>query len=80
MKKEINEAAVQKHNHYGNIFSLLFIVSLIIFVPLVKFLGVFGIIVRVCILIGVVRIWYNIFIVDFMDKKGESYGTKDVFT
>ncbi|MBE5875974.1 MAG: helix-turn-helix domain-containing protein [Lachnospiraceae bacterium] len=49
MKKEINEAEVQKHNHYGNIFSLLFIVSLIVFVPLVKFLGVFGIIVWVAL-------------------------------
>lgn len=42
MKKEINEAAVQKHNHYGNIFSLLFIVSLLIVVPLVKFFGIYG--------------------------------------
>lgn len=45
MKKEINEAAVQKHNHYGNIFSLLFIVSLFIVVPLVKFFGIYGFIV-----------------------------------
>ncbi len=44
MKKEINEAAVQKHNHYGNIFSLLFIVSLLVFVPLIKLFGIYGII------------------------------------
>ncbi|MBQ7943231.1 MAG: helix-turn-helix transcriptional regulator [Lachnospiraceae bacterium] len=44
MKKEINEAAVQKHNHYGNIFGSLFFISLLAFVPLVKFFQIYGII------------------------------------
>ncbi len=45
MKKEINEAAVQKHNYYGNIFTVLFIASLLVVVPLVKFFGIYGFIV-----------------------------------
>lgn len=44
MKKEINEAEVQKHNHYGNIFGSLFFVSILLFVPLIKFFGIYGII------------------------------------
>ena len=45
MKKEINQAEVEKHNHYGRIFSILFVVGIISPVPLVKFFGIFGLIV-----------------------------------
>lgn len=45
MKKEINAAEVEKHNRYGNIFAILFLVCLISFVPLVKFLKIYGFII-----------------------------------
>ncbi len=45
MKKEISKAEVEKHNHYGRIFSILFVVGIITPVPLVKFFGIFGLIV-----------------------------------
>ena len=44
MKKMINENEVKKANHYGNIFAVLFITALVLFVPIVKFLGIYGII------------------------------------
>lgn len=47
MKKMINETEVKKANHYGNIFAILFITALILFVPLVKFLKIYGIIIWV---------------------------------
>lgn len=45
MKKEISQAEVEKHNHYGRIFSILFVVGIISPVPLVKFFGIFGLII-----------------------------------
>lgn len=45
MKKEINNAEVEKHNHYANIFSLFFLVGIVSFVPLVKFFKIYGVIV-----------------------------------
>lgn len=45
MKKVINEAEVKKYNTYGNIFAILFVASLVLFIPLVKFLKIAGIIV-----------------------------------
>ena len=47
MKKVINETEVKKANHYGNIFSILFITALVLFIPLVKFLKIYGIIIWV---------------------------------
>lgn len=47
MKKEISKAEVEKHNHYGRIFSILFVIGIITPVPLVKFFGIFGLIVWV---------------------------------
>lgn len=47
MKKVINENEVKKANYYGNIFAIIFLACLILFVPLVKFLGIYGIIIWV---------------------------------
>lgn len=52
MKKVINETEVKKANYYGNIFAIIFLACLILFVPLVKFLGIYGIIIWV-VLYGV---------------------------
>lgn len=49
MKKEISQAEVEKHNHYGKIFSILFVVGIISPVPLVKFFGIFGLIVWIIV-------------------------------
>lgn len=45
MKKEIKKSEITKINHYGTIFTILFIASIILFVPLVKFLTIYGIII-----------------------------------
>lgn len=45
MKKVINETEVKKANHYGNIFEILFITALVLFIPLVKFFKIYGIII-----------------------------------
>lgn len=45
MKEVINEADVKKYNQYGNIFAILFAASMILFVPLVKFLKIAGLII-----------------------------------
>ena len=45
MKKVINETEVKKYNTYGNIFATLFVASLVLFIPLVKFLKIAGIII-----------------------------------
>lgn len=42
MKKEINKAEVAEFNWYSKIFSVLFIISIIIFVPLLVFLRIRG--------------------------------------
>lgn len=47
MKKVINETEVKKANHYGNIFTILFITALVLFVPMVKFFKIYGIIIWV---------------------------------
>lgn len=43
-------------NHAGNIFSLLFFGSIILFIPLVKFLSIYGIIIW-AILYGITLFW-----------------------
>ena len=45
MKKEINKAAVAEFNWFSKIFNILFIVSIIAFVPLVVFLKIYGIVI-----------------------------------
>ena len=45
MKKEIKEAEVFKFNHYSRIFACLFLTSLLSFVPLTKFLEIYGFII-----------------------------------
>ncbi len=45
MKKEINKAEVAEFNWFGNIFSVLFIVSIIVFVPLLVFFRIYGVII-----------------------------------
>ncbi len=58
MKKEINKEEVALHNHYGNIFSILFIVGILSPVPLVKFFGLYGFIAWIIIYaIGLVFAW-----------------------
>ena len=47
MKKVINETEVKKYNTYGNIFAILFVANLILFIPLVKYLKLAGIIIWV---------------------------------
>ena len=42
MKKEINKADVAEFNWFSKIFSILFIVSMIAFVPLIVFLRIYG--------------------------------------
>lgn len=45
MKKEINKAEVAEFNWFSKIFNILFIVSIIAFVPLVVFLKIYGIVI-----------------------------------
>ncbi len=56
MKQEINQAEVKKHNHYGNVFAMLFIACLVAFIPLVKFFKVYGFIVW-CVLYVIAFAW-----------------------
>ena len=42
MKEEIKENEVTKLNHYGNIFSVLLLISVLSFVPFTKFFGLYG--------------------------------------
>lgn len=71
MKKMINENEVKKANHYGNIFAVLFITALVLFVPLVKFGGIYGIIA-----------WAVFYIIVFIFslKLGKIYKDNDVST
>ncbi len=71
MKKAINETEVKKANHYGNIFSILFITALVLFIPLVKFLKIYGIIIWV--------IFYVVCLV-FALKVNKVYKENDVST
>ncbi len=45
MKEEIKESEINKFNHYGCIFTILFMVSLISFIPLVVYLRIYGVII-----------------------------------
>lgn len=45
MKKEINKAEVAEFNWFSKIFSVLFIISIIVFVPLLAFLRIYGAII-----------------------------------
>lgn len=45
MKEEIKEAELQKFNHYGKIFSLLFLLTILSFVPLAIFLKYIGMVI-----------------------------------
>lgn len=47
MKKEINKAEVAEFNWFNKIFSVLFIISIIVFVPLLAFLRIYGAIIWV---------------------------------
>lgn len=71
MKKVINETEVKKANYYGNIFAILFVACLILFIPLVKFLGIYGII-----------IWVILYAVGFVFalKVNKVYKNNDVST
>ncbi len=56
MKQEINQAEMEKHNHYGNVFAMLFIACLVTFIPLVKFFKVYGF-VTWCVLYVIAFVW-----------------------
>lgn len=45
MKREINEEEVKKFNYLGKLFVILFIASIVAFVPLVVFLRIYGVII-----------------------------------
>ena len=45
MKKEINKAEVAEFNWFSKLFSVLFIISIIVFVPLLVFLRIYGAII-----------------------------------
>ena len=45
MKKEICKKDTDLHNYYSNLFSIIFLVCLVLFVPAVKYLKVFGLII-----------------------------------
>ena len=45
MKREINEEEVKKFNYLGKLFVILFIASIVTFVPLVVFLRIYGVII-----------------------------------
>lgn len=61
MKKEISKVEVEKHNRYGTIFSILFLIAIVAFVPLVKFLELFGVIIwgilYAIVMVWAVRVW-----------------------
>lgn len=56
MKEEINAAEVQKFNKESAVFTILFFASILLFIPLVKFLGIYGIIIEV-VLYAITLIW-----------------------
>lgn len=56
MKQQINDAEVAKYNQYGNIFAVLFLATILLFVPLIKFLKIYGGIIW-AILYGITLIW-----------------------
>ena len=56
MKKEIDKAEIERHNHLGNIFAFLFIACFISFIPLVKFLQIIGIAIWV-VLFGITMVF-----------------------
>lgn len=49
MKKEICKKDTDLHNYYSNIFSIIFLVCLVLFVPVVKYLKIFGLIIWVLV-------------------------------
>lgn len=56
MKKEIDKAEIERHNHLGSIFGFLFIACLISFILLVKFLEAIGIAIWV-VLFGITMVF-----------------------
>ena len=75
MKNVINESEVKKYNYHGNIFAILFVASLISFVPLVKFLEIPGIIIWT-ILFAVTLVWA--FKVQKIAKENDVHTYKEV--
>lgn len=51
MKEEIKEAELQRFNHYGKIFTVLLIITIISFVPLAVFLNYYGLIISAILFI-----------------------------
>lgn len=49
MKREICKKDTDLHNYYSNIFSIIFLVCLVLFVPVVKYLKIFGLIIWVLV-------------------------------
>lgn len=49
MKEEIKESEINKFNHYGSIFGILFVVFIVSIVPLVYYLGLYGVLIGAAI-------------------------------
>ncbi len=75
MREEIKESELQEYDHYSKIFATLFIFCILSFVPLLKFLGIYGVVIS--ILLYVVTLFYS-FKVSKFKKKFDIYTYKEI--
>lgn len=75
MKKEINKAEVAEFNWLSKIFSVLFIISIIVFVPLLAFLRIYGVIIWA--ILYLITLGFGIK-VEKLKKKNELHTYKEI--
>lgn len=75
MKKEINKAEVAEFNWFSKIFSVLFIISIIVFVPLLAFLRIYGVIIWA--ILYLITLGFGIK-VEKLKKKNDLYTYKEI--
>ena len=75
MKKEINKAEVAEFNWFSKIFSVLFIISIIVFVPLLVFLRIYGVIIWA--ILYLITLGFGIK-VEKLKKKNELHTYKEI--
>lgn len=75
MKKEINKAEVAEFNWFSKIFSVLFIISIIVFVPLLAFLRIYGAVIWA--ILYLITLGFGIK-VEKLKKKNELHTYKEI--
>lgn len=75
MKKEINKAEVAEFNWFSKIFSVLFIISIIVFVPLLAFLRIYGAVIWA--ILYLITLGFEIK-VEKLKKKNELHTYKEI--